>query len=304
MFILGVTVRKRSSADLVGLVLVVFALLSGVPRSATPGFEHFLSTWKGPATSGAPDVTMHWEDRGGGIVYISVHQGAAETVPTEVIAFRQDGKDYPYGVRGGDVTSTIASTSIDPRTLDITYKIAGTRVTRGRWIVSQDGKTLTVGRPDGSTWTLTRQGRASSSPEPPPLKTGYKRYIGVWEAVQTGRGASTGSVVWEDRGDDFVVATVRDKAGQVTMRYSLKYDGKAYPCNNGPSGSVGTITSVFVDEYKTDWKLFRGGVPGGVGSRIVAADGQRMVVPARKAGDTDLIWRRVKDAPTDGILTP
>ena len=89
------------------------------------------------------------------------------------------------------------------------------------------------------------------------------------------------------------------------MRYSLKYDGKPYPCNSGGGGSVGTITSVFVDDYKTDWRIFRDGKPGGVGSRIVDPDGQRMVVPARGGGgDRDLIWRRVKDAPTDGLLTP
>jgi hypothetical protein len=249
---------------------------------------------------------MTWEDRGGGIVYIEVHEGPGSSpgVATEVIAFRQDGKDYPYGVRGGHVTSTIASTAVDARTLDVTYKIAGTQVTRIRWSVAADGKVLTIGRPNGQVWTLMRQGHAPAPSEPLPLKSGYKRYIGVWQAVQTATGASTGSVVWEDRGDDFVVATVRDTAGRVTMRYSLKYDGKPYPCNSGTDGSVGIITSVFVDAYKTDWSIVRDGKPGGTGSRIVDPDGQRMVVPARGATDRDLIWRRVKDAPTDGILKP
>ena len=122
--------------------------------------------------------------------------------------------------------------------------------------------------------------------------------------MQTAKGANTGSVVWEDRGDDFVVATVRDTTGRVTMRYALKYDGKPYPCNNGTDGSVGVITSVFADAYKTDWTITRDGKPSGAGSRIVDPDGQRMVVPARGANNLDLIWRRLKDAPTDGILTP
>ena len=268
-------------------------------QSTQDGYGPFLGTWKSMHT---PKVSMTWEDRGGGIVYVSTEDAVLESGPLEVFAFRQDGRDYPYAFRAGDVTSTIASSAIDSRTIEVTYKLGGTRVTRSRWNVSEDGLTMTVGRPDGSTWNLTRHARDSA--EPRDLTTGYKRYIGIWEAVQNARGATTGSVVWEDRGDDFVVATVRDRDGWVTMRYSLKYDGRPYPCVSG-SGGVGTMTSVFVDEYKTMWSMFRAdGTPGGSGTRIVNPDGQGMIVPGRGGEGNDLIWRRVGNAPTDGILTP
>ena len=163
------------------LAVPVVVLMAGgaLAQSVRPGFGPFLGTWQSAPTPGTPGLIMTWDDRGGGIVYIEVHESADGTVthqsvPVEVIAFRQDGKDYPYGVRGGHVASTIASTAADPRTIDVTYKLAGSQVTRARWTVSEDGQTLTVGRPTGSAWKLARQVRAPSASEPPPLKTGTR----------------------------------------------------------------------------------------------------------------------------------
>jgi hypothetical protein len=266
-------------------------------------YETFLGNWESMPTPGAPGVTMTWEDRGGGIVFVSTADSAPEAGPLEVFAFRQDGKDYPYAFRGGDVTSTIASTAVNPHAIDVTYKMGGTRTASSRWTVSEDRTTMTVGRPDGSTWTLARRADAPAT-DSGDFTTGYKRYIGAWEAVRHADGSDTGSVVWEDRGENFVVATVRDRDGRVTMRYSLKYDGRPYP-SIGRQGGVGTITSVFVDEYKTDWSLFLAdGQRSGTGSRIVDPDGQSMVVPGSGGGNNDLIWHRQGDAPTDGILAP
>src|SRR5262249_26490527 len=176
---------------------------------------------------------------------------------------------------------------------------------RTSWSVSADGKTLTVGRSDGSKWVLAHQPEESAA-RSQPFKTGYKRYIGVWEAIQTANGANTGPVVWEDRGQNFVVATVRSKSGEVTMRSSVKYEGKECPCLTASSrGGVGTIHSVFVDEYQTDWTLSSDGKPYSSGSRIVSPDARMMTVPIGANAPTgrDLVWRRLKDAPTDGILT-
>lgn len=268
-------------------------------QSGGGSYAAFHGTW----ASAAPAVTMTWEDRGGGIVYVSTTDSSPDAGPLEVFAFRQDGKDYPYAFRGGDVTSTIASAAVDSRTIDVTYKIGGTRTARSRWSVSGDGSTLTVGRPDGSTWTLARRA-AEAGPAPREFSSGYKRYVGVWEAVRNERGSNTGTVVWEDRGENFVIATVRDRDGRVTMRYTLKYDGEHYPCVSD-RGGVNTITSVFVDDYKTDWSIYLAdGSLSGSGSRIVDPDGQRIVVPGSGGGGSDLIWHRAGDAPTDGILTP
>lgn len=294
--------REHASNRFRGFLFLA-ALLLPATVSAQPGggsYEAFHGTW---ASESPPGVTMTWEDRGGGIVFVSTADSSADAGPLEVFAFRQDGKDYPYAFREGDILSTIASTAVDPRTIDVTYKIGGTRIARGRWSVSGDGNTLTVGRPDGSTWTLARQGAAAGS-EPRAFSSGYELYVGVWEAVRNDRGSNTGTVVWEDRGENFVVATVRDRNGQVTMRYTLKYDGKPYPCVSN-RGDVNTITSVFVDGYKTDWSIFLAdGSLSGSGSRIVDPDGQRIVVPGSGGGGSDLIWHRAGDAPSDGILTP
>jgi hypothetical protein len=246
---------------------------------------------------------MRWEDRGGGIVYVSTTDEAG--VPRESFAVRQDGKDYPYSARGGSLVSTITASPVDGRTIDVTFKMTGQDATsRGHWSVSADGRTLSAGRPDGTTLRLTRR-EAGVPLRTASLKSGYKRYIGVWRAVQVRDGADTGSVVWEDRGEDFVVATVRNKAGEVTMRYSLKYDGKEYTClTAGGKGGIATIHSVFTDEYTTDWTLSTDGKAYNSGSRIVSRDGQMMTVPigTNTATGNDLVWRRQKDAPTDGVL--
>ena len=297
--------HRRSGRRLGGLVLFVALMMPGVvpAQSEGAGYEAFLGRWTSQPGPGAPDATMTWEDRGGGIVFVSTADSAPEAGPLEVFAFRQDGKDYPYAFRGGDVTSTIASTAVNPHAIDVTYKMGGTRAASSRWTVSEDRTTMTVGRPDGSTWTLARRADAPAT-DSRDFSTGYKRYIGVWEAVRHADGSDTGSVVWEDRGENFVVATVRDRDGRVTMRYSLKYDGKPY-ASIGRQGGVGTITSVFVDEYKTDWSLFLAdGQRSGTGSRIVDPDGQSMVVPGSGGGNNDLIWHRQGNAPTDGILAP
>lgn len=299
--------REHASCRFLGSVLLVALTLpdAAAAQNADGAFDAFHGTWASRPAAGEPAVTMTWEDRGGGIVYVSTSDASPDAGPLEVFAFRQDGKDYPYAFRDGDVTSTIAAAAVDPRTIGVTYKMSGTRISRSRWSVSGEGEgaTLTVGRPDGSTWTLARRDIARGS-APRELNTGYKRYVGVWEAVRNERGSNTGTVVWEDRGDDFVIATVRDRAGRVTMRYTLKYDGKHYPCVSD-RGGVNTITSVFVDDYKTDWSIYLAdGSLSGSGSRIVDPDGQRIVVPGSGGGGSDLIWHRAGDAPTDGILTP
>lgn len=286
---------------MIGSLLLALTLVAPAADAAR-SFAAFLGAWV--SASGAAPVTMRWEDRGGGIVYVSAVNGAG--VPIESFTVRQDGKDYPYSVRGGSLVSTIAASPVDARTVDVTFKMTGQDATsRSRWGVSADGRTLSVGRPDGTTLRLTRS--AAGTPlQAAPLKSGYKRYIGVWRAVQVRDGADTGSVVWEDRGEDFVVATVRNKAGEVTMRYSLKYDGKEYTClTAGSKGGIGTIHSVFTDEYTTDWTLSTDGKAYNSGSRIVSRDGQMMTVPigTNTATGNDLVWRRQKDAPTDGVLT-
>ncbi|MCY4598943.1 MAG: hypothetical protein OXF27_03370 [Acidobacteria bacterium] len=297
---------RRHLVDRFRTLLPAAALLlpaAAAAQTEGAGFEAFHGTWTAQSGRGTPAVTMTWEDRGGGIVYVSTTDSSPDAGPLEVFAFRQDGKDYPYAFRGGDVTSTIAAAAIDRNAIDVTYKMGGMRTARSRWSVSGNGSTLTVGRPDGTTWTLARQ-NASPAQAPREFSSGYKRYVGVWEAVRNERGSNTGTVVWEDRGENFVIATVRDRDGRVTMRYTLKYDGKHYPCVSN-RGGVNTITSVFVDDYKTDWSIYLAdGSLSGSGSRIVDPDGQRIVVPGSGGGGNDLIWHRAGDAPTDGILAP
>jgi hypothetical protein len=292
------------------LATLVAATSVASAQLAPSGYAPFLGVWSATVGPESSEVVMTWEDRADGVVYVVTEERAAKGPETiEVFAFAQDGKDYPFAFRGGDILTTIASAAAGAGAIDVTYKMGGTRIVRGRWSVSSDGKILTVGRPDGSTWKMVRRSSASGPP-PQPFKSGYKRYIGVWEAVANERGRNTGTVVWEDRGVNFVVATVRDRKGAVTMRYSLKYDGKPYPVVSG-NGGIATITSVFVNEYRTDWKITRGNPPPASatpapsgGSRIVDPDGKRMVVPGNGPSGGDLIWHRISNAPINGILTP
>jgi hypothetical protein len=275
--------------------------------AAVPSYSAFLGIWKSPVASGQPARTVRWEARGSGIAFVAIDEvdASGNAHPLENFAFRLDDKDYPYGVRGGSLTSTIASRFVSLYAIEITYKIDGEFTRRAPWRVSTDGRTLTMARADGSTWYFGREGTAPHQSAEHPFKTGYKRYIGVWQAIQTRDGANTGSVVWEDRGDNFVVATVRDQLGRVTMRYSLQYDGKEYPClTAGSKGGLGTIRSEFTDEYTTDWTLSSDGQAYNSGSRIVTPDAHTMTVPVgtRAVTGRDLVWRRIADAPTDGIL--
>ena len=130
--------RKHLASRFRVLLAAAALLLPSAAAAQTAGgsFDAFHGTWASGSAAGAPAVTMTWEDRGGGIVYVSTADSSADAGPLEVFAFRQDGKDYPYAFRDGDVTSTIAAAAIDPRTIDVTYKIGGTRISRSRWSVS------------------------------------------------------------------------------------------------------------------------------------------------------------------------
>lgn len=284
------------------LFVVTFVLLATTTRMAVAqGAEAFLGTWaSAPGASQA--VTMTWEDRGDGVFYVETRDSRT-SAPIEIVAFMLDGKDYPYGVKGGSLTTTLALSSIDARTIQASYKMDGAAARKGRWTVSDDGRTLTIDRPDGTAWRLPKSSLAPP-PRPLSLKPVYKGLVGSWQAIQRATGTNTGTVVWEDRGPNFVVATVRATDGNVTMRYSLRFDRREYPCLSGDLGSgVPTISSYWEDPLTTHWRILRAGVPS-YGSRLVTADGQTTTVPAAEGERSqDLVWRRVKDAPADGVLT-
>src|SRR5262249_38466860 len=137
--------------SMVGSLLIALTLASPA-NVATRPFTAFFGTWTSSA-DGSPAMTMTWEDRGDGIVYVSTTDAAG--VPQESFAFRQDGKDYPYSVRGGGLVSTIAAAPVDERTIEVSYKMAGEGVTsHGRWTVSPDGELLTTRRPNGTSLRL------------------------------------------------------------------------------------------------------------------------------------------------------
>lgn len=284
------------------LFLVTFVLLATTTRMAVAqGGEAFLGTWA--STPGASQaVTMTWEDRGDEVFYVEA-KGVHSSAPIEIVAFRLDGKDYPYGVKGGSLTTTLALSSIDARTIQATYKMDGGPARKGRWTVSDDGHTLTIDRPDGKAWRLAKTSRIRPA-RPLSLKPVYAGLVGSWQAIQRATGTNTGSVVWEDRGPNFVVATVRATDGKVTMRYSLRFDRREYPCLSGDLGSgVPTISSYWENPLTTHWRILRAGVPS-YGSRLVAADGNTTTVPDTEGERSqDLVWKRVKDAPADGVLT-
>ena len=285
------------------LCLVTLVLWATTTRMAiAQGGEAFLGTWAA-APGASPMVTMRWEDRGDGVFYVETRDPRSSAA-IEMVAFRLDGKDYPYGVKGGSLATTLALSSVDARTLQASYKMGGAAARKGRWAVSADGRTLTVDRPDGTAWHLTK-GSTLPPPRPLSLKPVYKGLVGSWEAIQRATSTNTGTVVWEDRGPNFVVATVRATDGKIIMRYSLRFDRLEYPCLTGDlSEGVPTISSYWENPLTTHWRVLRAGVPS-YGSRLVTADGQTTTVPA-EAGKTsaDLVWKRVKDAPTDGILAP
>jgi len=282
------------------LLTLVFLATSRVAWSQ--GGETFLGTWTS-APGASETVTLTWEDRGEEVFYVEA-TGAHSSAPIEIVAFRLDGKDYPYGVKGGSLTTTLALLPIDARTIQATYKMDGGPARKGRWTVSADGKTLAIDRPDGTAWRLAKTSVVRPA-RPLSLKPVYKGLVGSWQAIQRATGTNTGTVVWEDRGPNFVVATVRATDGKVTMRYSLRFDRREYPCLSGDLGSgVPTISSYWENPLTTHWRILRAGVPS-YGSRLVTPDGQTTTVPA-SAGEKsqDLVWRRVKDAPTDGLLAP
>ena len=71
-----------------------------------------------------------------------------------------DGRDYP--VEGVEVFLTSAYRQIDDHTIELTQKLDGHTVVKGRLVLSADGKTITTTTTDGTTTATTVYSKRSS----------------------------------------------------------------------------------------------------------------------------------------------
>lgn len=140
-------------AGLVAAALVV-AVAAGVGAQAGDPFTGVwrLSVEKSLYEAGRPPraFTRTYEDRGGGVIFLTVDSVSASGAATRAyLVYKRDGKPYPESAAGTRAVRMVAVRAVDNLTEEI-----GT-VVDGR--VTESGNTLTVSR-DRKTLTQTLKG--------------------------------------------------------------------------------------------------------------------------------------------------
>ena len=141
-------------------------VLSGTWTQTIETAEVLFGTWKlnvaksrfepGPAPT---EITRIYEDRGNGIVLVSVSGVDAQGAKTfNQTASKYDGKDYPTAVKGSQTANTTSITAVDPLTGTYVQKADGRITSTGRRTLSEDGNTLTL-----ETRGTDAQGQPTSS---------------------------------------------------------------------------------------------------------------------------------------------
>lgn len=94
----------------------------------------------------APQSTMQtYETQGNGLKFTSEGTAGDGSHSAWSYAANYDGKDNPISGTGTpNGADTVALKRINSNTTDATFKKAGKVVVRGRWVVSKDGKVMTI----------------------------------------------------------------------------------------------------------------------------------------------------------------
>lgn len=128
------------------------AALAANGLAQTLDLSLFVGTWRASLSKSkfsapippSPYTRVH-EDRGGGLLHLT-QRGPVN--PRDVTfmqsAFKCDGKEYPWLIRGASAASTITCKAIDAYGFEYTLKTEGTVSATGTYTVSKDGKTLTL----------------------------------------------------------------------------------------------------------------------------------------------------------------
>jgi alkylation response protein AidB-like acyl-CoA dehydrogenase len=136
------------------LALAATWLLTAQPATAQ-GADPFAGVWqlnveKSVYEAGRPpkSFTRTYEDRGGGVVLLTVESVSSAGASTRVhLVYKRDGKPYPESTLQARVIRMVAVRAVDASTEEV-------RVVDGR---SETGNTLTVSR-DRQTLTQTMKG--------------------------------------------------------------------------------------------------------------------------------------------------
>lgn len=130
---------------------VTLTLVLAVVFLPAQGPDPALGTWKvnvakstydpGPGPKAGSRTNV---DRGGG-VWISTNEGInAQGNPTfNQIAYKFDGQDYPWAIRGSQTINTISLRRPDTYTYEFTIKVDGKATLTTSGTISKDGKTIT-----------------------------------------------------------------------------------------------------------------------------------------------------------------
>jgi hypothetical protein len=141
-----------SSTRIVLILLVLAALASNAGAQST---DPFIGTWKlspekSKYESGTPpqNFTRTYEDRGGGVVFMTVTSVTAQGATRRSwVAYKRDGKPYPEGVAGDTAVRMSATRSVDLFTEEVEFYVDGVKATTGTtsttMTISKDGRTLT-----------------------------------------------------------------------------------------------------------------------------------------------------------------
>jgi hypothetical protein len=150
------------------------------------------------------------------------------------VKIQADGVDHK--VAGQDTYDSKTVKVVDPKTVEVTNKLAGKVVGTATRTVSADGATLTVKFTDYSgakpaTGTFTEKRVAAAAP-------GAHAISGSWQAGQMGEANDAmRTVSYEMKGDHFIMHW----NGQ---SYDAKFDGKEYPITGDLTQTVVTLKRI------------------------------------------------------------
>jgi hypothetical protein len=150
------------------------------------------------------------------------------------VKIKADGADHT--VTGHDNYDSKAVKIVDPKTVEVTNKLAGKVIVTSTVTVSADGSTLSGKFTDYSgakpaSGTYTEKRVAAAAP-------GAHAISGSWQATQMGEANDAlRTVSYEMKGDHFIMHW----NGQ---SYDAKFDGKEYPITGDPTHTVVTLKRI------------------------------------------------------------
>ena len=158
--------RPIARGWIAGLVAVALAAVAAPPGLDAQGGDPFSGVWrlnveKSLYEAGRPprSFTRTYEDRGGGVIFLTVDSVNASGVAARAyLVYKRDGKPYPESAAGQRAVRMVAVRAVDNLTEEIGTVVDGRVTEAGNTLsVSRDRKTLTQTMkgvtPDGRPYT-------------------------------------------------------------------------------------------------------------------------------------------------------